>query len=127
MLNKILLQVPLLITRKFLSLVSFLTGKRLDYMYYHSLGRQLDLVKDINGIKFDVSYKTPWLRGERLFSKEPDTIHWINEIMQPGDILYDIGANIGTYSLYAASRNIEVYAFEPESTSYAILNKTQRY
>ena len=42
--------------------------------------------------------------------------------MQPGDILYDIGANICTYSLYAASRNIKVYAFEPESSSYAILN-----
>ena len=77
MMNILFIQIPLIISKWFLSLFSFLTGKRLDLMYYHSLGRQLDLVNEVNGIKFDASYKTPWSRAERLFSKEPDTIHWI--------------------------------------------------
>ena len=42
--------------------------------------------------------------------------------MVKGDVLFDIGANIGTYSLYAASKGVKVFAFEPESGSYAILN-----
>ena len=122
MLNKIFLQLPLLLTRKFFGLVTAITGKRFDLMFYHALGRSTKLSYQINGISFDASFKAPWLRGERLFSKEPETIHWINEMMQPGDILYDIGANIGVYSLYAVSRGLKVYAFEPESSSYAILN-----
>ena len=62
------------------------------------------------------------LRAERLFTKEPDTIHWINELMVKGDVFFDIGANIGTYSMYAASKGVTVFAFEPESSSYGILN-----
>jgi FkbM family methyltransferase len=34
----------------------------------------------------------------------------------------DIGANIGIYSLYAASRNINVASFEPESSNFYQLN-----
>ena len=103
--------------------ISIFTRKRYDLLFYHQLGRRLNLVKEINGIKYDASYKTPWMRAERLLSKEPDTIHWIKEQMVEGDILFDIGANIGTYSVFAASLGVKVYAFEPESGSYAILNK----
>jgi hypothetical protein len=46
MFNKIFLQLPLLVTRKFLRLVSSLTGRRFDLMFYHALDRRLDLVKD---------------------------------------------------------------------------------
>jgi FkbM family methyltransferase len=45
-------------------------------------------------------------------AKEPWTVAWI-EAMAPGSVLYDVGANVGSYSLLAASRGIEVYAFEP--------------
>ena len=37
---------------------------------------------------------------------------------------FDIGANVGVFSLYAAlHRDCRVYAFEPESKNYACLNK----
>lgn len=54
-------------------------------------------------------------RLETLFSKEPETIQWIQELMHPGDVFYDIGANIGVYSLYAAlfHKGVRVCAFEP--------------
>lgn len=65
---------------------------------------------------------TAW-RVDTLFTKEPDTIEWIAGFAAE-DVLLDIGANVGMYSLWAArTRGIEVIAFEPESQNYAILNR----
>jgi FkbM family methyltransferase len=64
---------------------------------------------------------TAW-RVKSLFEKEPDTIRWI-EAMEPESILVDIGANVGMYSVFSAmTRQVRVYAFEPESQNYALLN-----
>ena len=52
----------------------------------------------------------------REVEKEPETVRWIEEWFEPGDIFYDIGANVGSYSLIAfrhLERKIRVYAFEP--------------
>jgi FkbM family methyltransferase len=64
---------------------------------------------------------TLW-RAKTFFTKEPDTLEWIDD-MQPGDVFFDVGANVGLYSLYAAKRGLRVFAFEPESQNYAILNR----
>jgi FkbM family methyltransferase len=64
---------------------------------------------------------TAW-RVKSLFDKEPDTIRWISEMVS-GSTLIDIGANVGMYSVFSAiTRNVKVYAFEPESQNYALLN-----
>lgn len=74
----------------------------------------------------EVRYATPnqhtkW-RVDTLFTKEPDTLEWIAGFAE-GDVLFDIGANVGMYSIWAAqTRNARVFAFEPESQNYAILN-----
>ena len=44
--------------------------------------------------------------------REPETIRWI-ESMSRGQILYDVGACVGAYSLVAAYNGIRSYAFEP--------------
>jgi FkbM family methyltransferase len=65
-------------------------------------------------------------RAETYATKEPDTIAWIDEFFRPGDVMYDVGANIGQYALYAAKRlggECKVLAFEPESLNYAKLNR----
>ena len=64
---------------------------------------------------------TLW-RAKTLFTKEPDTIDWIRQFSKDA-ILFDVGANIGVYSLFAAARGAHVYAFEPESQNYALLNR----
>ena len=65
---------------------------------------------------------TKW-RVDSLFQKEPITIQWIAEFSQ-GDVLVDIGANVGMYSLWAAkTRGVRVFAFEPEAQNYALLNR----
>ena len=63
-------------------------------------------------------------RGAWLFpSSEPDTLEWLDAI--PDDACFwDIGANIGTFSLYAALRPKQhVLAFEPAASSFAVLNR----
>ena len=56
--------------------------------------------------------------------KEPWTVAWIEESMGGGGVLYDVGANVGTFSLVAAKvcgRRGTVVAFEPGFASYAHL------
>jgi FkbM family methyltransferase len=53
---------------------------------------------------------------------EPETRCWIDEHIRPGEHLWDVGANIGHYSLYAAlSPEITVTAFEPVAGTFAAL------
>lgn len=55
-------------------------------------------------------------RARTLLEKEEGTVRWIRQCVQPGEVFYDIGANIGLYTLMAACRvgaSGMVYAFEP--------------
>jgi FkbM family methyltransferase len=57
-------------------------------------------------------------RMDRLMTKEPETIKWINTF-DNDSVFFDIGANIGIYTLYSAmTRNNIVYSFEPHAASY---------
>ena len=56
----------------------------------------------------------------RGVEKEPWTYEWLKNL-GTGDVLYDIGANVGTYSLMAGARGSLVYAFEPLPVNYAEL------
>lgn len=60
-------------------------------------------------------------RANSFETKEVETINWINGF-QLEDILFDIGANIGVYSLYASPKINSVFAFEPHYQNYANLN-----
>ena len=49
-------------------------------------------------------------------AKEPFTVEWIQRWVRSGEVLYDIGANVGAYSLIAAKKPdgaARVFAFEP--------------
>jgi len=56
----------------------------------------------------------------RACVKEPDTVRWI-ETFDVGDVFYDVGANVGSYSLVAAQNGARVYSFEPEAMNYGRL------
>jgi len=70
-------------------------------------------------------YNTPnemclW-RVKTLLTKEPCTIDWLNTLTED-DLLWDVGANIGLYTIFAAIvRRARVVAFEPESQNFASL------
>jgi|GEM_PF-427395 FkbM family methyltransferase len=60
-------------------------------------------------------------RAETYDTEEPETIAWLDELAED-DLLWDIGANVGMYSIYAAKfKHCHVVAFEPESQNFAIL------
>jgi|TARA_R110000796_G_scaffold98114_4_gene205518 FkbM family methyltransferase len=57
-------------------------------------------------------------RVDRMLSKEPETINWINNFKKDS-VFFDIGANIGIYTLYSAIvKENTVYSFEPHAASY---------
>jgi FkbM family methyltransferase len=62
-------------------------------------------------------------RARTLLSKEPETIEWIDGFSD-GDVFWDVGANVGVYTLYAAiAHKLEVLAFEPSAGNYLLLNR----
>lgn len=83
-------------------------------------------VKVVRGdqeIEFVTTNKFTAWRAQTVMSKEPGTVSWIDEF-GVGEIFVDVGANVGIYSLCAARfRGVRVFAFEPESQNYAILNQ----
>jgi len=60
-------------------------------------------------------------RADTMFTKETNTIAWIDSL--DDGIFWDIGANVGIYTLYAASKGHSVFAFEPSPLNYAVLAK----
>ena len=60
----------------------------------------------------------------RSCAKEPETVDWIEGFIKEGDVVYDIGANVGAYSLLIAKHlngRGRVYAFEPSFSTFAQL------
>ena len=82
--------------------------------------------------KLDYDHADIYLRvttkGEALrlgaCAKEPFTIDWLHGRVGAGDVLYDIGANVGAYSLVAAKKpggGARVFSFEPNYATVASL------
>jgi len=60
-------------------------------------------------------------RGMTMLTKQPMTIDWIDRF-DPGSVFWDVGANVGVYTLYAALRgDTRVMAFEPAAVNYFLL------
>lgn len=60
-------------------------------------------------------------RAATFYTEEPETIKWLDTLRQD-DVLWDIGANVGLYSIYAAMvAGCRVLAVEPEAQNYAML------
>ena len=103
---------------------------RRHFIFWFSdfIGEYLNQEKIINNNKF-VFYSpnqiTKW-RLDTFFSKEPETIKWIKNFNNKQQIIFwDIGANIGLYSIYAAAiyKNISVVSFEPSTSNLRILSR----
>lgn len=77
----------------------------------------------IDDLAFALSSSLCKQRINTLYTKEPTTIEWMNHFNSE-DIFFDIGANIGLYTIYAAKKkNCYVYSFEPQALNFAEINK----
>jgi len=75
-------------------------------------------------LKFVTASAIERWRARTLLVKEPGTVSWIANNLQAGDVFFDIGANIGMYSLLAGLHvgpQGRVFAFEPHLRNCARL------
>lgn len=77
---------------------------------------------DLGLIKFFAPNLKSRMRFKSMLSKEPETIAWI-ECLDSEDVFWDIGANIGIFTLYAALKGNRVLSFEPLPANLYLLNK----
>lgn len=66
--------------------------------------------------RFACNTKKERNRAERMFAKEAGTISWLAHELREDDVFFDVGANIGVYTIFGARRISKkgcVVAFEP--------------
>lgn len=78
-------------------------------------------IRKVDGLIFECESQIEAWRVETLLTKEEGTIRWLQRRCEPGSVVWDIGANIGLYTLYAAKRGAVVFAFEPHAANTANL------
>ncbi len=65
----------------------------------------------------------PTYHRKNSCKKEPETVEWIEKYLKEDGVFYDIGANVGAYSLVAAKAKpkAKIFSFEPSfSTFYSL-------
>lgn len=113
----------------------------LEEMYQKQINSKinsnLNITNSINynpklyNIKKKIDFYTPTkitsFRAKTIYSKEPETIMWIDKFGGKKKIFFDVGANIGVYSLYYAklyaSNTKNVYSFEAQENNISLLKK----
>lgn len=124
--NKLSLLIFFLLRILSNSLFFFLRKDFLSYLYLHLR----DKYSYIYILKKKIYFFTPnpilkW-RIKTFYSKEPETLSWIDNFKNNNKIVFwDIGANVGLYSIYCSikKKNIKCYAFEPSFLNLFPLSK----
>ena len=114
---------------KNLDKIFFILFKK-SFLIYFSDFFQEDSYKSIvilnNKIKFFVPNQLTNWRIDTFFSKEPETLDWIDSFENEENfIFWDIGANIGLYSIYNSIKHSKstTIAFEPSSSNLRVLTR----
>ena len=84
------------------------------------------MIIETGGYRFDCSNDIERYRAESLFTKEEGTVIWVLREAKAGDIFWDIGANIGLYTVVAAKAGAFVVAFEPHAANVDSLLRNVR-
>jgi len=79
----------------------------------------------VDGIELTIPCEN-WITHFRWYlfkDKETEVRKYLKDVMQSDDILFDIGANIGVFSVYAAKIHPKstIFSFEPEYSNLNIL------
>jgi len=87
----------------------------------------ISITHNSRGKKISLKFYTPNSRCKgrvvTFSSKEPETLNWIDRQSNNG-VFFDVGANIGLYSIYyAKTKGGKVYSFEPSVYNLEQLSK----
>jgi len=97
--------------------LDFIDRQKLNISHRSDFGKSVDL-------SFYTPNTTNFFRAKTFSTKEPETLSWIEEFGNEGSILFDIGANVGLYSIYHAKlNNGKSYAFEPSFLNLKLILK----
>lgn len=117
---------------KIKSMIASLAEKFIRFCVYKGCLTQDDIVNRLSmyvdvptlwgNIKFFCPGEIPIWRANTFFEKEPETLDWIDSF-SPDSTFFDVGANVGLYSLYAGIKKHKVIAIEPMSDNYFILQR----
>lgn len=77
---------------------------------------------DYRGIKLFSGHYRVRNRNRYAASHEPDLVTFL-ELLPEGAVFWDVGANVGFFSIFAARRGILSLAFEPDQLTCGVLNK----
>ena len=122
--------LPVRLTDRYLSIVSRrwpgLAAESNDLTYQRLQSLTSVVTYSRQGKSFTLSLRVPnevcRYRAETFETKEPETLRWIDQFGGQG-AFYDIGANVGLYSLYyAQTKPGRVYAFEPSALNLRLLS-----
>ncbi len=92
-----------------------------DQVVSNAMGRTQKVTHHGLDMIFSVPNSLNMFRVDTFSTKEPETLEWIDG-MPRGSVVWDIGANIGLYSCYAAKhRGCKVFAFEPSVFNLELL------
>ena len=102
-------------------------SEELDLEAYEKLRPVMRVSREGKEAIYATPNRTTAWRVKTFFDKEPETVAWIGTF-KPEDVLVDVGANVGMYTIWAAkTAGARVFAFEPESQNYALLNRNIVY
>ncbi|MFB6301607.1 MAG: FkbM family methyltransferase [Haloferacaceae archaeon] len=99
-----------------------------DWCFYSPLSRVLCRLYarrtlEVNGVSVSFGIRDPESFRRSVGHGETDVIEDFLAHLTDGDVVWDVGANQGTYSLFAAKRGAEVHAFEPNPDAYEIIER----
>lgn len=88
-----------------------------------AMGKFVQVSHDEVRLKFVTPNTLCEWRAKTFSSKEPETLEWIDSF-EENSVLWDIGANVGLYSIYAAKkRNCLVWSYEPSVFNLELLSR----
>ena len=99
-----------------------------DLTYARTSELVTEVIHKTSGKDVSMSFYTPnavcRYRANTFSSKEPETLAWIDRYGKGGGAFFDVGANVGLYSVYFAKTQLgTTYAFEPSVLNLALLAK----
>ena len=106
--------------------LTFVMKKRVRQKTHARISNQLkertSIETDRGNLNFRIDSDASIPRGPDNDKGEPETFEWISKFLQPGEVLIDIGANIGLFSINVSqyTKN-KIFIIQRSSASFYVI------